>query len=75
MAATGAGAPIIVLDADDVVLAEIAAGLHLDQFEQDLARKHWLRFAEMSKDVGLGEGPSVVLEKHTSCEYFCYCTH
>ena len=30
-------APVIVLDADDVVLAEIAAGLHLDQFEQDLA--------------------------------------
>ena len=31
------GALVIVLDADDVVLAEIAAGLHLDQFEQDLA--------------------------------------
>ena len=31
-------APVIVLDADDVVLAEIAAGLHLDQLEHDLAR-------------------------------------
>ena len=29
--------PIIILDADDVVLAEIAAGLHLDQLQQDLA--------------------------------------
>src|SRR5579863_8693473 len=29
---------IIVFDADDIVLAEIAAGLHLDQFEVDLAR-------------------------------------
>ena len=28
---------IVVLDAHDVVLAEIAAGLHLDQFEVDLA--------------------------------------
>ncbi len=31
------GAPIIILDADDVVLAEIAAGLNLDQFQQNLA--------------------------------------
>ena len=29
--------PIVILDADDVVLAEIAAGLNLDQLEQDLA--------------------------------------
>ena len=28
---------IIVLDADDIIFAEIAAGLHLDQFEIDLA--------------------------------------
>ena len=28
---------IIILDADDVILAEIAAGLDLDQFQQDLA--------------------------------------
>ena len=28
---------IIVLDPHDVVLAEIAAGLHLDQFQIDLA--------------------------------------
>jgi hypothetical protein len=28
---------IIVLDADDVVLAEIAAGLDLDQLQYDLA--------------------------------------
>src|SRR5689334_22797964 len=28
---------IIVLDTDDIVLAEIAPGLHLDQFEHDLA--------------------------------------
>ena len=32
------GAPIVILDADDIVLAEIAAGLHFDQLEQDLAR-------------------------------------
>ncbi len=31
-------APINVLDADDVVLAEIGAGLHLDQLQVDLAR-------------------------------------
>jgi hypothetical protein len=31
------GAPIIILDTDDVVLAKIAAGLHLDQFQQNLA--------------------------------------
>ena len=30
------GAPVIILDADDVVLAEITAGLHLDQFQQIL---------------------------------------
>src|SRR5205814_9914787 len=30
-------APVVVLDADDVVLAEIAAGLDFDQFELDLA--------------------------------------
>src|SRR4030081_1898623 len=30
-------APVIVLDPDDVVLAEIAAGLDLDQFQQNLA--------------------------------------
>ena len=31
-------APLVdVVDADDVVLAEIAAGLHLDQFQRDLA--------------------------------------
>jgi hypothetical protein len=29
---------MVVLDADDVVLAEIAAGLHLDQLQHDLAR-------------------------------------
>jgi hypothetical protein len=29
--------PVIVLDADDVILAEIAAGLHLDQLQQDLS--------------------------------------
>jgi hypothetical protein len=29
---------IVVLDAHDVVLAEIAAGLHLDQLQVDLAR-------------------------------------
>ena len=28
---------IVILDADDIVLAEIAAGLHLDQLEVDLA--------------------------------------
>ena len=28
---------VIVLDTDDVVLTEVAAGLDLDQFEQDLA--------------------------------------
>jgi hypothetical protein len=28
---------VIILDADDVVLAEIAAGLHLDQFQRNLA--------------------------------------
>ena len=28
---------IILLDADDIVLAEIAAGLGLDQFQRDLA--------------------------------------
>jgi hypothetical protein len=33
----GSGALIIVLDADDVVLAEIAPGLHLDQLQLDLA--------------------------------------
>jgi hypothetical protein len=32
------GALVIVLDADDVVLAEIAAGLHLDKLQHDLAR-------------------------------------
>src|SRR5437667_9352270 len=31
-------APIDVVEAHDVVLAEIAADLHLDQFERDLAR-------------------------------------
>jgi hypothetical protein len=31
------GAPIIILDTDDVVLAEITAGLNLDQFQQNLA--------------------------------------
>jgi len=31
------GAPIIILDAHDVVLAEITAGLNLDQFQQNLA--------------------------------------
>ena len=30
-------APVVVLAADDVVLGEIDAGLHLDQFELDLA--------------------------------------
>src|SRR6202007_2523580 len=30
-------ATVVVLDADDVVLAEIAAGLHLDQLQHDLA--------------------------------------
>jgi hypothetical protein len=29
---------IVVLEAHDVVLAEIAAGLYLDQFKVDLAR-------------------------------------
>src|SRR5580692_7225452 len=29
---------IDILEADDVVLAEVAAGLHLDEFERDLAR-------------------------------------
>ena len=29
---------IVVLDAHDVVFAEIAAGLYLDQFKVDLAR-------------------------------------
>ena len=31
------GAPIIILDTDDVILAEITAGLNLDQFQQNLA--------------------------------------
>ena len=30
-------APVDVVEAHDVVLAEIAADLHLDQFERDLA--------------------------------------
>jgi hypothetical protein len=30
-------APVVILDSDDIILAEIASGLHLDQFEQDLA--------------------------------------
>jgi hypothetical protein len=29
--------PVIILNADDVVLAEITAGLNLDQFQQNLA--------------------------------------
>jgi hypothetical protein len=29
--------PVIILDADDIVLAEIAAGLDLDQLQQNLA--------------------------------------
>jgi hypothetical protein len=29
---------VIILETDDIVLAEIAAGLDLDQFQQDLAR-------------------------------------
>jgi hypothetical protein len=32
------GALVVILDADDIVLAEIAAGLNLDQFQQYLAR-------------------------------------
>src|SRR3977135_176563 len=35
---TASAATIDVVQADDVVLAEIAAGLHLDQFERDPAR-------------------------------------
>lgn len=31
------GPPIIVFDPDDIVFAEIAAGLNLDQFQRDLA--------------------------------------
>jgi hypothetical protein len=31
-------AVIDIVDSDDVVLSEIAAGLHLDQFNVDLAR-------------------------------------
>ena len=31
------GAPIVILDTDDIVLAEIAAGLDLDQLQQNLA--------------------------------------
>ena len=34
---TFSAAVVNILDADDVVFAEIAAGLHLDQFEIDLA--------------------------------------
>src|SRR6185437_16937502 len=30
-------APVRVLEADDIVFAEIAAGLHLDEVERDLA--------------------------------------
>ena len=30
--------PVNIVEAHDVVLAEIAADLHLDQFERDLAR-------------------------------------
>ena len=37
MADACSGALVVILDADDVVLAEIAAGLHLDQFQQNLA--------------------------------------
>lgn len=38
IAAIETSRPLVVVDADDVVLAEISAGLHLDQFEQYLAR-------------------------------------
>ena len=31
------GAAELVFDADDVILAEVGAGLHFDQLEQDLA--------------------------------------
>src|ERR1700690_771614 len=34
----GSRALVIVLDADDIPLAEIAPGLNLDQFQEDLAR-------------------------------------
>ena len=44
-------AQIVVLDADDVVFAEIAAGLHLDQFERNLARIfHAMRGADGNID-------------------------
>src|SRR5215469_12755085 len=31
------GSPVIILNTDDIVLAKIASGLHLDQLKQDLA--------------------------------------
>src|SRR5271167_1911185 len=37
-ATTSQVAVVDVIDADDIVLAEVAAGLHLDQLEIDLAR-------------------------------------
>jgi len=32
------GAPVYIVKADDVILAEIAAGLHFDQLQRHLAR-------------------------------------
>src|ERR1700730_3934686 len=53
---------VMVLEADDVVVVEIAAGLHLDDGERDLARVfHPLPRAE--RDVGrlvLGQHQSLV---------------
>ena len=44
---------IEVLKPQDVVLAEIAAGLHLDQLKVDLA---WIRLANREKYIELGNG-------------------
>src|SRR4051812_25439303 len=49
--AISGGAAIGVLEADDVVLAEVGAGLHLDDLERQLARvREAVRLAE--RDVG-----------------------
>jgi hypothetical protein len=34
----GSGAPVNVVEPDDIIFTEIAAGLHLDQFERNLSQ-------------------------------------